>query len=182
MSDKYFARDPHEVYFITMTDVGWIDIFTRKNQKIAIVESLEYSQKNMGLEIFAWVLMSNHLHLVCRCNAVGGIPVWLRDFKKFTSKKVIELIESEPESRGKWLLELFGESCAHLKRNQQFQVWQNGNHCIEIDNYNILMQKIDYIHQNPVEAMIVVNPEDYLFSSAKNYADMQGLLKVELFR
>lgn len=149
---------------------------------MAIVESLEYSQKNMGIEIFAWVLMTNHLHIVCRCNSDGGMPAWLRDFKKFTSKKIIELINEEPESRRKWLIKSFKEACANLKRNQQFKVWQNGNHCIELFNAEILMQKIEYIHQNPVEAMIVENPEDYLFSSAKNYAELPGLFKVEVCR
>jgi REP element-mobilizing transposase RayT len=180
MSDKYKARDPNEVYFITMTVVGWIDIFTRPNQKVAIVESLKYSIENKGLEVFAWVLMSSHLHMVCRCNNEDGIQSWLRDFKKFTSKKIIELVNKEPESRRKWLLTSFKEACAHLKRNQNYKVWQSGNYCIEIYDHEMLMQKIDYIHQNPVKSMIVEKPEDYIFSSACDYAEIPGLVPVEV--
>jgi len=182
MSDKYKARNQNEAYFITMTVVGWIDIFTRPNQKFAIVESLDYSIQNKGLEVFAWVLMSNHLHMICRCKSETGIQAWLRDFKKFTSKKIIELINEEPESRRSWLINSFKEACAHLKRNQEFKVWQNGSHCIEIFNHEILQQKINYIHENPVKAIIVEHPEEYIFSSAKNYSGNPGLLPVEVCR
>ncbi len=82
-----------------MTIVGWIDVFTRKNQKFAIVNSLDYCCKEKGLIIFAYVIMPSHIHMICRADGQLSLSDILSDFKKFTSKKIISLILDEPESR-----------------------------------------------------------------------------------
>ena len=87
MSEKYKIRDNDKVYFITMTVVGWIGVFTRPKQKRLIVNSLQYSVRNKGLVIFAWCLMSNHLHMICRAEGQRILSDILRDFKTFTLKK-----------------------------------------------------------------------------------------------
>ena len=66
MSDKYRIRDNDKPYYITTTTVGWIDVFTRLNHKKVIIDSLNYCVKNKGLIIYAWCLMSNHLHMICQ--------------------------------------------------------------------------------------------------------------------
>ena len=76
------------------------------------------------------------------------------------------------------MLKLFKDSCSHLKKEQEYKVWQDGNHAVEVFSNRFIYEKLDYIHKNPVEEMIVAKPEDYFFSSARNYADMEGLLDV----
>lgn len=98
---------PDRAYFVTITTVGWIDVFTRVNQKQTIINSLKYCQVNKWLEIFAYCLMPSHLHLICSATEGLILADMMRDFKKFTSTKVIDLILYEPESRRKWLLPLF---------------------------------------------------------------------------
>lgn len=110
--DKYFITDQHATYFLTFTVVEWVDVFTRKDYKQIIVDSLNYCIEHKSLECYAWVLMSNHLHLLARANAPGRISDIIRDFKKFTSKKIIETIETIGESRKEWLLHKF-EHAAH---------------------------------------------------------------------
>jgi REP element-mobilizing transposase RayT len=127
MPDKYKMHEPDKAYFITLSTVGWIDIFTRKNHKLTIVDSLKYCQKEKGLEIFGWVLMHSHLHLICRAAEGYRLSDILRDFKKYTSKKLVRQIEDEPESRREWLLPLLQKYCAHLKREQEYKLWQDGN-------------------------------------------------------
>ncbi len=178
MSDKYKITDDQSAYFITMTTVGWIDIFTRKNHKIAIVDSLRYCQNNKGLKVYGWCLMSNHLHMICSAREGYILYDILRDFKKYTCKKVIKQIKEEPESRREWILNLFQKCCQYLKRNQTYKLWQDGNHAEVIYSNDFFDQKLNYIHQNPVEQMIVANAEDYLFSSARNYADLTYLIEV----
>ncbi len=180
MSDKYKIFDNQSAYFVTMTTVGWIDVFTRKNHKMLIVDSLKYCQQNKGLEIYGWVLMSSHLHIICSAAEGYVLTDILRDFKKFTSKKIIKQIKEEPESRREWVLDLFKKYCENLKRNQTYKVWQDGNHAEVIYSNKFFDQKINYIHQNTVENMIVCNAEDYLFSSARNYAELPYLLDVIL--
>ena len=98
MSDKYKIFDQDKAYFVTMTTVGWIDVFTRLNQKLAIVDSLKYCQKYKGLVIYAWCLMPSHLHAIVQATGGARLTDVLRDFKKFTSKKIVELVLNEPVS------------------------------------------------------------------------------------
>ena len=90
MSTKYKATTTEEAYFITITTVGWIDVFTRLNQKGVIVNALNYCQKNKGLEIYAYCIMSSHIHIFCKATNGFILSDVLRDFKKFTSKKIIQ--------------------------------------------------------------------------------------------
>lgn len=178
MSDKYKINDQNSPYFLTMTIVGWIDLFTRKELKLLIVDSLKYCQKNKGLIIYAWCLMPSHLHLICSADDGYSLTDILRDFKKYTSKSIIETIDFIDESRREWLVELFHDCCKHLERKQEYKIWQDGNHAKILYTPNFFYQKLNYLHNNPVEDMIVQNPEDYLFSSARNYADMDSLMEV----
>jgi len=102
----------------------------------------------------------------------------LRDFKTFTSKNIIKQIVDEPESRREWMLEYFSNACKQLTRNQKYKVWQDGNQAKEIFSTKFLYEKLNYIHQNPVENFIVEKPEDYLFSSARNYAGLDSNLNI----
>lgn len=178
MSTKYKATDIDSTYFITLTTVGWVDVFTRLNQKQVIIDALRFCQHQKGLEIYAYVLMHSHLHLVCKSVGTLTLAEIMRDFKKYTSKKIIETIVSKPESRREWLLNYFEEACAHLKRLQKYKVWQDGYHAESLYSNTFIQEKINYIHQNPVKEMIVVYAEDYYFSSARNYASLDNDLEV----
>lgn len=102
-----------EVYFITITVVDCVDIFTRPKYKHIILDSLTYCQQKKGLKIYAWVLMSNHLHMLVSVGQGHTLADVVRDFKKFTSKKILaELEEDMQESRREWMLEHFRRSAA----------------------------------------------------------------------
>lgn len=178
MSTKYKATMPDSGYFITMTTIGWVDLFTRLKQKHLIIDSLNYCQTHKGLEIYAYCIMPSHIHMLCKAEEGFVLSNIIRDFKKFTSKKIIRTINEYPESRREWLLDLFSDACAHLKRDQEYKVWQDGYHA-EIASSNwFIKQKIDYIHNNPVVDRIVEHPEDYVYSSARNYAGLDSELDV----
>ena len=124
--------------------------------------------------------MPSHLHLICRAGNGFQLSDVLRDFKKFTSKKIITQLINEPESRREWLVPLLKQYCAHLKRKQNYKFWQNGNHAEIIESNKFFYEKLNYIHQNPVEDMIVHEPYEYLFSSARNYAELPNVLDIIL--
>jgi len=180
MSTKYKAIITDEAYFITITTVGWIDVFTRLNQKNNIINALQYCQANKGLEIYAYCIMSSHIHILCKATNGFILSDVMRDFKRFTSKKIIQIINEEPESRREWMLDYFTKSCEHLKKEQNYKVWQNGYHAEHIYSNKFIRQKIDYIHNNPVKDKVVTLPEDYYFSSARNYAGLENDLEVIL--
>ena len=171
------------LYFTTSTVIDWVDIFTRVSYRHIVVDSLAYCQKAKGLKIYAWVLMSNHLHMVVSTEAKQAIGDILRDFKKFTNKKILKTLkEDEHESRRMWMRNGSGPAGANDKRITNYRFWQEGNHVEDIYTSEFLWQKIGYIHQNPVKAEIVARPEDYLYSSGRDYAGEKGLLEVEVIR
>ena len=178
MSTKYRATTIGETYFITITTVGWIDVFTRLRQKYVIINALKHCQKERNLEIYAYCLMSNHLHMLCKASGEETLAEVMRDFKKFTSKKIVQTMIEYPESRREWMLSYFKKACAHLKRKQQFKVWQDGYHAEHIFSNKFIRQKVNYIHWNPVKDKIVSEPENYFFSSARNYAELDSELEV----
>jgi putative transposase len=177
--DRYLISDQLAIYFVTFTVVGWIDVFTRKEYKIEIVDSLNYCIENKGLKVYAWCLMSNHIHLIVQAKEGHRISDIIRDFKKFTAKRILQLIETEPESRRDWMLNQFEYAGRKLKRISKYKFWKDDNHAIELESH-MMNNRLNYIHQNPVEAMIVEEPEHYLFSSAIDYSGLKGLVRVEL--
>ena len=182
MSTKYKATTTGDCYFMTITVVDWIDIFTRLKQKYVVIDALKYGQQHKGLELYAYCLMSSHVHLLAKATKGHVMSDIIRDFKKFTSKQIIKTIKEQPESRREWLLERFENACQHLKRPQRYKVWQDGYHA-EIAYLNaFIKEKLIYIHNNPVKDKIVENAEDYVFSSARNYAGLDSEIEVVVLR
>ena len=135
--------------------------------------------KHKGLVIYAFVIMSNHVHLLTE-SKTEDLSGTIRDFKKYTSKKFIEVIESGGESRAKWMLELFKKAALTHNHNKNYQIWTRDNHAELIYTEKFIDQKLDYIHENPVRVEWVQHPEDYLYSSASNYINDSGVLNVDV--
>ena len=95
MSDKYKIDDKEGVYFVTLTAVDWVDIFTRRELKLTIIDSLKYCQKNKGLIIYAWCLMHSHLHMIAGTKKGNDLSAILRDMKKFTAKEIVQKVNDE---------------------------------------------------------------------------------------
>jgi putative transposase len=169
----------NKTYFITMTVVNWVDVFTRKNHCDAIVESLRFCQKTKGLNIYAYCIMSNHIHMLVNVSEPFELKDVIRDFKKYTSKKFIFQIQNEPESRREWMLKQFEEEANQSQKHKTYKFWQVGNHAIEIYSLKFTWEKINYIHNNPVKAGLVTESYYWRYSSASNYQDMESVLEVE---
>jgi REP element-mobilizing transposase RayT len=179
MTHGYQIKNQSALYYLTFQIVHWTDIFTRKVYRDIVINSLQYCQQNKGLVICAYVIMSNHVHILA-ASENDNLSDIVRDFKRHTSKKIIETIENEPESRRDWLLMIFRYAARKHSRNDKYQVWTHENHAEEIFSNKFIEQKVNYIHNNPVRSGIVVKPEDYLYSSARNYADLESLLDVSM--
>ena len=167
------------MFFVTSTVVDWVDVFTRPLYKNIVVDSLRYCQQNKELEIYAWVLMTNHLHMIVGTSGVMSLGEVMRDFKKFTAKAVVRAIQENPEeSRRQWLLDRFRFRAANDRKVAGYKFWQEDNHVESVVSLPFFVQKLNYIHLNPVRQEFVDRPEDYPYSSARNYAGRQGLIDV----
>ncbi|MDQ7959436.1 REP-associated tyrosine transposase [Flavobacterium lindanitolerans] len=178
MKEGYIIREQEKAHFITATVVDWIDVFTRKNYRDCIIDCLDFCIKNKGMTVYGYVIMSNHIHLII-LSKDGKLSDLIRDFKKFTAKTILEKIQAEPESRRDWMLERFKTATESHSRNKNYQFWQYGNHAEEIYSEKFMWSKLDYIHMNPVRAGLVVKASDYIYSSASNYANGEGILTIE---
>ena len=119
-----------------------------------------------------------YIHLAVQCNPPGSMSAFLRDFKKFTSKKFIETMANIHESRSEWLLDKFAFE-ANKKRAENHKTWKDDNHAIDLNDIDIMGKKVNYIHDNPVRAGLVEFPENYIYSSAKVLCRVEkGLVEV----
>ena len=119
-------------------------------------------------------IMTNHIHLIVRAEDGHLLQNILRDFKKFTCKTIIKAIYENPyESRKEWLLK-------HFTTTEGYRFWQTGNRPIELWSNKVINQKLEYLHRNPVEKGLVFRAEDYVYSSASDYAGEKGMLDISL--
>jgi REP element-mobilizing transposase RayT len=174
MGFKYAIRTerPH---FLTHTVVDWVDLFTRRDLGMIVVDSLNYCVEKKGLEVYAWCLMPSHLHMIASVvpGNKAGLSDVMRDFKRFTSKMLFNGIDQEFESRRLWLQKHFEKGL------NEHQVLKEGMHPIELYSGKFIIQKLNYIHMNPVAAGIVDEPEHYVFSSARDYmTKRKGLVEI----
>ena len=166
MSTGYQIQDQHAMYFITSTVVDWVDVFTRQRYRDIVIGSMNFCCENRGLKIYGYVIMSNHIHLIVSSEA-GILSDTLRDFKRFTATNIIEEVRLQPESRREWMLHRFKWNGSRNLRNTDNQFWIQDNRPELIYSQDFFLQKLNYIHENPVRAGIVYRAEDYIYSSAR---------------
>ncbi|MBI1779834.1 MAG: transposase [Sphingobacteriales bacterium] len=181
MSRKYKFHDNQQIYFVSFAVVGWIDLFVRNEYKDELVKSLDYCIKHKDLELYAWCIMTSHVHLIIGSRGKPLADI-MRDFKRHTSEQLHILIKKNPkESRREWMLEMMEKAGRENSNNTGFQLWQQHNHPIALPTQEITHQKLDYLHNNPVVAGFVEKPEDWLYSSAKDYyTGKKGMLDIIL--
>ncbi|MET3731658.1 REP-associated tyrosine transposase [Moheibacter stercoris] len=170
MSEKYKVIDSSIPTFVTMTIIGWVDLFIRPSYSKILDDSLNYCIEAKGLKVHAYVYMTSHIHLILSSEG-NEIQNIIRDFKKHTNKKFIEEINSVSESRRVWLLNKFSYEARRTNRADHYKIWQDGFHPILLDNYKKIEQRIHYIHYNPIAAGFVYHERDWKNSSYSSYEE-----------
>ena len=170
--------DQFASYFLTFTVVGWVDLFSRKACRDVLIDSMTHCQQHKGLIVQAYVIMSSHMHVIWRAREdSGGLSGIVRDYKRYSSNHLLKWIMKSPEeSRKDWMKLVFRYHARYASSNNQYAIWTKDNHPKILLHPRFISQKIDYIHRNPVVNGLVLNPEDYLYSSAGNYVQKEGCL------
>nr|WP_294792191.1 transposase [uncultured Mucilaginibacter sp.] len=181
MGRKYIFHEHNQLYFVSFATVNWVDVFVRRIYCDTMVESLRFCIENKGLELYAWCIMSSHVHLIISTEN-GNLSDIMRDMKRHTAKQILKAIEENvQESRREWMLWMFKRAGEHNANNEKYQFWQQNNHPIELSTHKMMIQRLDYLHNNPVESGAVDRPPNYLYSSAIDYyTDEKGMLPVIL--
>jgi REP element-mobilizing transposase RayT len=169
---RYRIFETEYPYFMTCTIVGWTPIFTRPDTFDLIYDSWRFLQRDRQFQLFAYVILENHLHLIARA---PELSVDMQNFKSFTARQIIDLLEQ----RGvRVLLQQLRALKLRHKTESEYQLWQEGSHPQQIQNDEMMRQKIDYIHNNPIVRGYVDDPLHWRHSSARNYAEQPGLIDV----
>ena len=156
---------PNAIYFCTLTVIEWIDIFTNASYFNILAESLCFCVGNKGLKLYGYVFMTNHIHLIFSTERGHAAEAFLRDFKKWTTKSIVGQLENEPRRYIKNLL----STTIFKKRTNAMQIWQSSNFPEMIESEQFFLQKLNYIHMNPVRKGYVARVEDWEYSSARNW-------------
>jgi REP element-mobilizing transposase RayT len=173
MRTRYKINDTGQIYFITCSIVEWIPVFTRKAYIDILIDSFAFCRTNKGLKIFAYAILDNHLHLLVSGNSIANT---IKDLKRHTAREIINLAQKEDKL---WLLNQFKYYKLKHKTDSEYQVWQEGFHPQQIISEEMLRQKIEYIHHNPVRIGMVERAEDWLFSSARNYLGFDAVMEID---
>ncbi len=174
MRTRYKIIEEGNIFFMTNTIIEWIPVFINTEYFIAIIDSLKYCQENKDLELYAYVILDNHYHLIAKAPELTKV---IQSIKRHSAKQIINLLKKDNKE---WLLNQLAYYKKKYKIDSDFQIWQEGFHPEQIQNEKMLKQKIEYIHYNPVKRGLVTNPEDWLYSSARNYIlDEHSMIKID---
>lgn len=178
--DKNSVTNQHACHYITFNTVDWVDVFIKPVYKQIIVDALNEFIDTRGLIVYAWCLMTNHLHLLLQAKDGTGLSMIERDFKKITTSRILDALDMEPDLRRGWMLERFEHFSQSLKKIEKYQVWQSCSNpeFLDFKQPFKVREHLTYVHENPVRDKIVYLPEDYVFSSAGDYAGKKGLVHV----
>ena len=176
MRSRYKILNNEGLFFITSTTVEWIPVFTSEKYFQILTESITFCQKNKGLKVMVYVILDNHFHVICKDDKLTDT---MRSLKGFTANRIIEQLEADNKT---WLLNQLSFYKKKHKTESTYQVWQESFHPKEILTDDILEQKINYIHFNPVKRGLVTEPEHWKYSSAGYYYNgVEGLIKLDSF-
>ena len=171
---KVYEGDEGVPYFLTATIVNWLPLLNAPWVMEILLDSLRFLQANGRLILYAYVIMENHLHLIA---SAVNLSKEMGDFKSFTARQIID----QYQKRGaEHILEQLAWHKLPHKIDRRYQFWQEGSHPQRIQGVEMMRQKIAYIHNKPAKRGWVDEPEHWRYSSARNYADMRGLLNVEM--
>ncbi len=170
---RYTITEPNQAYFLTCTVLEWLPIFTRPETVQIILDCWTFQRQQQGLKLYGYVILENHLHFVAQAEKLDKC---INSFKSYTARKIIDCLQKQGMQR--LLTRLSFAKRAH-KKDRDYQFWQEGSHAELILNEQMMREKLDYIHHNPVKRGYVANAEHWRYSSAGNYFNGEGLIDID---
>jgi len=160
MQSRYRFAESNAAYFVTCTTVEWLPVFSRQATCYVLVKSLLYCREQKNMRIYAWVIMDNHFHAILSATGLSAI---MQQLKSFTAKQIIGHLQSDSRD---WLL---NQLRFYAKGSVEHQLWKEGSHPQAILDDEMMLQKMEYLHNNPVRRGWVASPEHWRYSSAHEW-------------
>ena len=169
---RYRIFETDYPYFMTCTIVAWLPVFTQPEAVQIILDLWRYMQRERNFTLLGYVVLKNHLHLIASAPELSDV---MQRFKSYTARKIVALLE---DCRAHVLLDQLRCWKLRHKIESDYQIWQEGSHPEQIANDQMMWQKLEYAHNNPVKRGYVDDPLHWRYSSARNYAGQPGLIDV----
>ena len=177
MRTRYRIREPYAAHFITGTIVQWLPVFATSACADILVQSLLHCREHRELRIHAWVILDTHFHAVLAGPELEGT---IMAIKRHTALALLEQVRVEGRE---WLINQLAYYKSSHKTASQHQVWQEGVHPQAIVGDEMMMQKLTYLHENPVKRGWVAAAEHWRYSSAHEWlAGGQVMFKCDPWR
>jgi REP element-mobilizing transposase RayT len=169
---RYRFFEDEYPYFLTCTIVGWVAVFTRPEAVQIVFDSWAFLAKEKEFRLYGYVILENHLHMISSSPDTSNV---VKSFKMFTARKIIDLLESHGATV---ILRQLRSLKRRYKESSEYQVWEEGSKPKQIGDAEMMVQKLEYVHNNPVKRGYVDDPVHWRYSSARNYAGLPGLIDV----
>lgn len=148
-------------HYFTATNLEWKKLLEPDKYKDIIIDSMRFLVQDKRVVIYGFVIMPNHMHLIWQMQAGRQRDHVQRDFLKHTAQEIKKDMRlTMPEELKSYLVNA---------KDREYQFWERNALSIEIWSEKVLIQKLNYIHENPVRAGLCIYPEDYKYSSALFY-------------
>ncbi|MCV6636254.1 hypothetical protein [Candidatus Albibeggiatoa sp. nov. NOAA] len=172
---RYKILNEQYPYFHTCTIVGWQAVFTRTDSVLILLDSFVWLQENTDFQLHAYVILENHLHFISTANQHSKR---IQQFKSYTARHIIDLLE---EKQALTILRHLAFYKQKDKTDSRYQLWQEGSHPEELSSKGLFEQRLNYIHNNPVQRGYVEQAEYWRYSSAKDYlTQTAGLIPIHV--
>ncbi len=159
-------------YFLTCTVVGWLPVFIRPEAVQIVYDCWDFLRQNRAFVLYGYLVLESRVHWIA---SAPDLTNAMKSFKMFTAKAIIELLE---RLSAEMLLRRLRALKLRHKTRSEYQVWQEGSHPKQIANEEVMRQKLEYMHNNPVKRGYVDEAVHWRYSSARNYAGLRGLIDV----
>lgn len=147
---------PNCAHFITTNTYKRLPILRNPEFMVVIIENLKFYRKKYNFKLIGFVILPDHIHLLLILPSAHNISDLIRDFKSFTSSQINRL------------------------RGKKGRVWQEGFYDLVIDREDKLIQKLNYIHKNPLRRNLTKDLNEYKYSSFVNYyINDQSLIEID---
>ena len=170
---RYVITEPEKPHFLTCTVMEWLPLFTRSYLVERLLDCWRYQQRHHALSLFGYVILENHLHFIAQA---PDLDKCISQFKPYTARTLINDLQDKGAER---VLQRLRFSKRAHKSDRVYQLWQEGSHAELVYSETVMRQKLDYIHHNPVKRGYVDLAEHWRYSSARNYAGMEGLIEIQ---
>lgn len=147
-------------YYFTSVTHKRLPIFQTEKMKQILVNALNEARRSSGMLFFAYVVMLDHLHLIT--DGKRKPSDCLRFINGVSAKHILDHLKQNELTVS---LEKLRE--AKKRDGSQYSVWEHHSDKFLLTSESMFMQKVNYIHNNPVKDGLVQRPEDYLYSSAR---------------